>query len=159
MILPTPADRLEAIQTGLRSQFENRKAPQVLNDHAVASIVEGNTFEFPEGSAVHYFVPPVDYQRGARLEKLALRIQEIRRTKPATEELVDERVRLQDAAIAELARLIRPVSWGRWMAWPLLSRVANPFRHCTDREVASLLLFFCSLTTKHRVRFSGESRG
>lgn len=160
MIRPTPPEKLEAVQAGLRSQFEARATePEVKNDRVVSGLVLGDTFEFPAESGRFFHVPPVHYLKGARLEKLALSIQKNRREKVKTEELVDARTAMQKQALAELARVVRPVGWARRIAWPLTSRLRNPFRHCTDQEVAQLLLFFFSLTTRSRVRFSRESQG
>ncbi len=153
MIRPTDPGRLEATQADLRARLAGG-APRVLNDRAVASIVEGTGFEFPADSGVHFVVPPVHYRKGARLECLALELQEARRAKPRSRESIALVVSLQDKCMRELCRLVRPVSLWRRALWPLRWRLSNPFRHCTGQEVAQLLLFFFSLTTRSRVRFS-----
>jgi hypothetical protein len=148
---PITDSRLAEVQAALSTRFEQQTRPPEVMNRRAALALGGAYLEYPAGSGRLYFLRPVPYPRGLRLQALMTQINTLqaRRRRGGTENLAKLGWRYRQA-VREFKSLVRPASRLRRLFWWL---TPNPFRNCGELEVSQLMVFFCTWTMKSTVQF------
>lgn len=158
MLKPLSVEQIEKSQAQLRLVVASAtEPPEVANREAVERASASGTFEY---RGRNYYVPPISYLEGARLQqfgntigKLAARLETVEELAGAPEGSSAELEQLLHAfenALESIRRLCKPSGLWQRLLWSRSTK--NPFADATVTEVGQLLGFFYQRRTTSSVR-------